>query len=436
MNSWAEVVARGRDVGHGPAVDSITEEECAAARGLVKGDRLLISEEAGVDCFARWKFGLVGRFVRGTQSLAVIRAALRFYWGKLRAFEVLQANDKAWLILFDSEIDLQWALHNGPWAISGSVLFLERWYDGFDFGSPVQTLVPVWVLFPDLPSCLKTRSVAIALASRVGNPILLDSAALGEGNARTVRVKVVCDLADPVVEGSFIEVNGFTVWQRYKYGGFVRPCHKCGIIGHSHLVCPQVEVVPQRGRSKSRRKHSVSVSRDSFAKQPNRHEATIEGVREEGTEDGVTHKLVIQLSGSEEAEITVEEEAGVPFVAGGEEAPAGSPVASGAGQQEVVRPRLGCYGSKALVSSSGGSDSDEDPPAIHVSEPGTGRGVRVDGKHKEFSKTLSSSRGNRRGREQSTEASVAERFRAAGANEGGRVKLSKSHKATKVAFEA
>lgn len=435
MSSWAAVVARGQVEGLEPMEERISEEECAAAKDLVIGDRLIISEEVGSDCFSRWKFGLVGRFVRGTQPLAVIKAALQFYWGRSRSFEILQANDKAWLILFESENDLLWALHNGPWAICGSVLFLERWTIGFDFSSPVLTSVPVWVLFPDLPGCLMTRNVVIALASRVGTPILLDTASLAVGNARVPRVKVICDLADPVVEGSFIEVNGFSVWQRYKYGGFVRPCHNCGIIGHSHSVCPQGVFVSQRGRSKSRRKRVVSESRDAFAKHSSLHGASSEVVTEAGAEVRDSHKLIILLSGSEEAEITVEEEAGLNSLAGREEAPTDHSVGTREEQKEEGLSRLQGLGSTIGVSLDR-SDSEEEPPAFKGPALGTGRGAGAVGKSKEDSLIHSSTRGSRRGRDQSVESSIADRFRAAGASEGGRVKTNKSHKATKVAFEA
>lgn len=437
MASWATVVASGQSKGKGLEADLISEDECVEARRLVIGDSLCISEDAGLDCLARWKYGLVGRFIRGTQPLAVIRAALRFYWEKLRSFELLQASEKAWLILFESEDDLQWALHGGPWAICGSVLFLERWTEGFDFSSQVKTLVPVWVLFPDLPNCFKNRSVVIALASRAGKPIRLDSASLVEGNSSAPKVKVMCDLADPVIEGTFIEVNGFRVWQRYKYGGFVRPCHKCGIIGHSQSVCPQEVVISQRGRSKSRRKRFTSRSRDPLAGQQRGKDSVIEGDLEEGLEVGDAGRLIIQLSGSEEAEITVENEVETSNVLGGAAALAGSHVKLRVVQREDDISLLGSQARKETSGGSpGGSDSEEDLAGAQATVPGPGIGAGAGGKSREGKTPHSTSRTSRRGRDQSEETSAADRFRAAGAKEGVRVKANKSHKATKVAFEA
>lgn len=84
---------------------------------LVRDDHLLISEDSNSDCFTRWKFGLIGRFSSGSQSLPVIKSALSYYWGRQRRFEILQANENAWLILLETEADLLWAMHNGPCPI-------------------------------------------------------------------------------------------------------------------------------------------------------------------------------------------------------------------------------------------------------------------------------------------------------------------------------
>lgn len=400
MASWASIVASGQGSGQSTEVDSISDEERAEASRLVRGDRLCIEEEMGVDCLSRWKFGLVGRFLRGTQPIAVIRAALRFYWGKLRRFEVLQASEGAWLILFESEPDLLWALHHGPWAICGAVLFLERWNAGFDFSSPVQTRVPVWVLFPDLPMSLKTRNVVIALASRVGKPISLDPATLTEGHAREARVKVLCDLADPVLEGTYVEVNGFSFWQRYKYGGFARPCHKCGLIGHSQLVCHQGAVGPKRGRSMSRRKHLKSSSRGFSAEKPTDPQANLEAELEEdnevlqssdratsagrtrdlqvdaedGKEKGIeadgSPEIVIHLTGSEEAELTVGEGIGNSNIEVEADTPPEGARASHKENNSTVKPHPTHKETPGDFPC--GSDSDEEAPATHAASPRTG----------------------------------------------------------------
>lgn len=413
MASWASVVAGGQGVGAvaGVGVDSISEEELAEAQLLVRDDHLEIDEESSVGCFSRWKFGLVGRFVSGSQPISVIKAALNYYWGRLRNFEILQAREGAWLILFDSESDLVWALSNGPWAISGHILFLERWTPCFDFSSEVKTKVPVWLMLPDLPKSLMSRSVVIALAARVGDPLHLDSASLAAGSSRSARVKVLCDLASPLLAGSRIVVNGFCFWQRFQYGGFTKPCSSCGLIGHSHLVCSKMRFDAPRGRSRSRRERRSST-KGAKSRRPSTvlpgNDAGEGGEVRRGaeTEPESALKLVIELNGTEDA---------IAGVAG---------VADVSERGELLKEH-------SVEPFEEYSDADGEPVSEKRLDGRTVAACRTG----ETSKSFSVTRETRRSKNIVDNGSVADKFRGAGATEGLKVKPIKPFKATKVAFE-
>lgn len=399
MVSWAKVVADGSVAVADGGADSISQDDLAEAQLLVRGDHLEINEDSGLGCLSRWSFGLVGRFVSGFQPISVIKAALNYYWGRLRSFEILQAREGAWLILFESESDLAWALHNGPWAISGHILFLERWTPNFDFSSEVKTKVPVWLLLPDLPKSLLSRSVVIALAARVGDPILLDSASLAIGSSRCARVKVLCDLAAPLLAGSRIVVNGFSFWQRFQFGGFTKPCASCGLIGHSHLVCSKLRSEAQRGRSRSRRQRRSSAKGDKLQREPSSHPVNDlveggEGFLDAEADSGSPPRLVIELSGTEDAV-------------------------------------AGATGADVRDDNEESSDSDGDPLSVKMGE---GRTAAAS-KGKEAGYSVSVTRETRRSKNYVGKESVADRFRGAGASEGLRAKPVKPFKAAKAAVE-
>lgn len=442
-------------------VEYLSEEEILVASALVKGDQLEISEETYPDCFQRWKFGLVGRFIKGRLPIATIRTALSFYWGRLRSFDILQANENAWLILFDSEENMMWALHNGPWAVCGRILFLEKWTANFNFDSEVQTRVPVWLHLPDLPKSLLSRKAIIALASMAGEPIGLDPASLRIESSKTARVKIWCDLASPLLQGSRIVINGFTVWQRFQFGGFIRPCNNCGIIGHAPSICP--DIVPERPRGRSsirRRRRSVSkpvkiarrngvdIGTGARDKQGVETEPAADGMGggdtspvgmvgdmdsglkaddsglKVGDSDSGEDELIVQLTGEGEAELTVQE--GMIGAGFNTEIPTSS--GGGAG------PSKGKTTARDMME----SDLEGEVPETQFSLPGAGRGPGAQevGKSREGKATLYSARGSRRIKEQTEGTSVADRLRAAGANEGVKVKANKPHKATKVVFES
>lgn len=437
MASWAEVVSKGRNEDSETSYDRISDEEIAEAEELVRNDVLVINEESSPECFARWKYGLVGRFITGNQPLGVIKAAIQYYWGRHRRCEIMQANNNAWLFLFEKEADMEWAINSGPWAICGRILFLEHWTPNFDFNSKVQTLVPIWVLLPDLPKKLLSRSAIIALAARVGKPIMLDADSLATENQNCVRVKVRCDIAAPLLEGFRIEVNGFRIWQRFRYGGFSRPCANCGLIGHSNNTCPSTQANKERGRSVvgRRRRNGPRVASRSRNVEPEAMDRLVprtaagEGrdgrrsdtVRPDTETGGIDRErtggdsepeveLIVQLTGEGDAELLLQEG----------KAETGSctdvPMHSDGGAEHS--------GKHTVVLDTPESDSEGEVR-------GTFEQASV-GKKREGKTGSCTVRETRRSKLSIEDSSVADLFRNAGATEGVKVKASKTPKGAKL----
>lgn len=438
MATWAKVVASGSGEA-GTIEDSISDEEIAEAEELVRDNHILISEESNPGCFSKWKFGLVGRFLSGSKPIDVIKAALSYYWGKHRCFEILQAKENAWLLLFENEADLEWALHNGPWAVCGRILFLEKWEQDFNFNSRIKTMVPVWLLLPDLPKKLLSRSAIIALAARVGRPLFLDSSSLDVGSRKCVRVKVNCDIATPLLEGFNIVINGFSIWQKFRYEGFTRPCAKCGLIGHSTVTCSGNNAVEPRGRSvvsRGRKRSSRGFSRVKNnrrdlddAEAEVKRLGDIEGsvrVEQEGQkptgELGGTGSEEVAVEAGSEGELYV-------ILTGAEEA---APDAqSGQFEGELVfgasSPKGAGEGFSKLDSDLSDSASDEDlpPPKVTFAEKASSS------KAKESRSCNKPARETRRNKLGGDDLSASDFFRNAGAMEGVKVKASKASKGGK-----
>lgn len=69
-----------------------------------------------------------------------------------------------------------------------------------------------------------------------------------------------------------IEVNGFSLWQRFSFGVIPKPCPVCGILGHAATVCTSSSPAGPdwtRGRSRNRsRKNKASVKGPGAAFMP------------------------------------------------------------------------------------------------------------------------------------------------------------------------
>lgn len=444
MASWADIVVKGSCEGTPAVADSISDEEIAEAEELVRGNHLLISEESNPGCFSKWKYGLVGRFITGSQPVGVIKAALSFYWGRHRSFEILQASENAWLLLFEKEADMDWAMVNGPWAVCGRIIFLERWEPNFNFNSKVKTVVPVWLLLPDLPKKLLSRSAVIALAARVGRPLMLDSSSLAGDSRKCVRVKVSCDIAAPLLEGFNIVINGFSIWQRFRYAGFTRPCARCGLIGHTIATCASTRSEEPRGRSavgRRRRKGSRGFSQAgrfetekvvSEASEGTGLEGNGGGIGAEGEGEGLSYVAATQGINSEvpagglglEGEIFVQLTGSVDASSPVREGTIGKGPVLGA-NPGAIPPRGGreeCFKISSSRCNLTDSDSDDDPPPPKAmpaeqassSKPREGKSCNVPVRETRRSKLCKE------------DSSAADFFRNAGAIEGVKAKASKA----------
>jgi len=162
---------------------------------------------------------------------------------------------------FETEDGMNKVLNHGPWIIRSMPLFLSVWTAATVLCKAGITKLPVWVKLHNVPIVAYTEDGLSMLATKVGNPIMLDSytsdmcanswgrnsyaRALVEVNAlNALKQEIVVGIPAMVGEGftkTIIEVE---------YEWYPPRCDMCKIFGHEDHNCPKQPKVSVQGSTK------------------------------------------------------------------------------------------------------------------------------------------------------------------------------------------
>lgn len=76
---------------------------------------------------------------------------------------------------FSTEKGVEDVLENGPWMIRAIPIILDKWTPTSTLTKENHTSIPVWVKMHDVPLAAFTADGLSVIASKIGNPLMLDS---------------------------------------------------------------------------------------------------------------------------------------------------------------------------------------------------------------------------------------------------------------------
>ncbi|GJS64706.1 zinc knuckle CX2CX4HX4C containing protein [Tanacetum coccineum] len=172
-------------------------------------------------------------------------------WGKFGIQKIMMNAKGFYFFKFSSKKGMDDVLENGPWMIRQVPIILNKWTPSASLTKANHSIVPVWVKMHDVPMATFTDDGLSIIASKIGNPIMLDSYTSTMCNefwgrssfARAIiEIQAEAKLKESVVvavpnldgEGYMCE----TVKVEYEW----KPprCSTCKIFGHMVDHCPMV----------------------------------------------------------------------------------------------------------------------------------------------------------------------------------------------------
>ncbi|GAB2271358.1 hypothetical protein Dimus_006199, partial [Dionaea muscipula] len=130
------------------------------------------SDEKLVDDFMfEMPFCLIGYFFGKFPGVLALRR-LCDSWSPGISFNL---HNSGWIVFrFPQESTLLQVMQQGTYVLSGQILIIRRMPPFFDFAKEGRSLMPLWVILPNIPLKMMRREFLQVLGSQIGTPIMTD----------------------------------------------------------------------------------------------------------------------------------------------------------------------------------------------------------------------------------------------------------------------
>ncbi|PPR86803.1 hypothetical protein GOBAR_AA33884 [Gossypium barbadense] len=127
-------------------------------------------------------------------------------WKPSQPFRLMDIKNGYYLVRFQSRVDYDLALTQGPWIVFGHYLTVQPWTVEFDPLKPFPSVVTARIRFPGLPGFLYKKRILEKIGSLVGKVMKLDFKTDSGVRGQIARMAVSIDLKQPLT--SQVSING------------------------------------------------------------------------------------------------------------------------------------------------------------------------------------------------------------------------------------
>ncbi|GAB2302585.1 hypothetical protein Dimus_036590, partial [Dionaea muscipula] len=139
---------------------------------------------------------------------------------------------------FPQESTLLQVMQQSTYVLSGQILIIRRMPPFFDFAKEGRSLMPIWVILPNIPLKMMRREFLQVLGSQIGTPIMTDKLTHTMERVSFARMLIEIDLAKPIITEIPIKLPGNIIHiQQIKYEKRPHFCSSCWSIGHISSNC-------------------------------------------------------------------------------------------------------------------------------------------------------------------------------------------------------
>lgn len=226
-----------------PTMTSITEEDEALIQRFIglhtedsQGPSLRVPNSATSS--TDWSRCLLSRVVSDRTAIeSQFQVAMMKAWDADPKTVFRSVTKNAFLIEFHDPIDLQTAIHQGPWTFKGELVALKMVSSHADVKPSEITQAALWVQLFNVPLNAFSEEGLILLGKEVGKPISRPIEGY-VGGKRFYKIKVSIDLLKPLKDKARVthphlgEVTAHCVYEKVN-----RICVFCGLLGHEISSC-------------------------------------------------------------------------------------------------------------------------------------------------------------------------------------------------------
>ena len=202
---------------------------------------------------------LYGYFLGERLAYPVVDYFVKNNWGKWGLKKVMMNANGFFFFKFDSKDGVDMVLSKGPWLIRNTPLFLKTWSPNVALVKENVKKVSIWVKMHDVPIAAYTDDGLSMIATKLGNPKVLDSHTTSMcinawGRPSFARAIVEVDADNELKKTVSVAVpniggEGFTrTTVRVEYEWNPPRCPGCCVFGHTADSCPKRDVISQNSQ--------------------------------------------------------------------------------------------------------------------------------------------------------------------------------------------
>uniref|UniRef100_A0A2N9FWA6 CCHC-type domain-containing protein n=1 Tax=Fagus sylvatica TaxID=28930 RepID=A0A2N9FWA6_FAGSY len=200
-------------------------------------------------------------------SVAHLQHTINNAWRIRGNVNVVGRDSRYFILHFDVLDDLLYICGEGPWAVDGALLVMERWRPNLVIHGLQLNYVSLWVQLHGLPLEYQYPELAMQMGQIMGTYERIDWDAAVPRNIRFMRIRVRMDPWLPLIAGFMLRMdNGDRVWIQCRYERIHKVCTKCGLIGHTRTQCTyimaDIEHLLHRQRQRIQREFQVQYGFD------------------------------------------------------------------------------------------------------------------------------------------------------------------------------
>ncbi|GJW24772.1 RNA-directed DNA polymerase, eukaryota, reverse transcriptase zinc-binding domain protein [Tanacetum coccineum] len=204
----------------------------------------------------KWNLTVSGYFVGYKMAPNELRYNIRRMWGKYGVRDIRVNNDGTCLFKFNNLEGLQTVIDKGPWMVNNRPLIVQKWNPDIGMQKAEHCKLPIWVKLTDVPLEAWSTDGISALASSLGNPLIMDAMTAsmchnGMGRIDFARVLVEMDASKEfksVIEVQYRDnenkIKG-TKKVNVSYDWKPAACSHCKVFGHDYIGCTKRNKTPE-----------------------------------------------------------------------------------------------------------------------------------------------------------------------------------------------
>ncbi|XP_058775952.1 uncharacterized protein LOC131650248 [Vicia villosa] len=180
-----------------------------------------------------WKNALIMYAIGEELSMNAVKRFMLNTWNVVTLPDLYYNEEGYFLVRFRNEEDKTAVLMRGPYTIYKKPILLHEWNPRFTLQDDILRILPIWVMFPQLPLVYwGDRSIG-KIASAIGKSLLTDECTAKKLRVSYARVLIEVDVTKELKQHITIrDPTGEKVSQQVEYEWEPPYCNQCNKVGH------------------------------------------------------------------------------------------------------------------------------------------------------------------------------------------------------------